>query len=110
MVAICHTQPSQDGAGKVATALTLSYSPGPESRKRELFSVASAAFQTITFVILITLPITVIKRKSCCNLSDPSHIFEHKAAHRAFGWSSIDLWTNCGKGSIRWKSRRKKGK
>lgn len=84
--------------GKVATAVTLSYPPGFESRKRGLFSVASPAVQTITLVILITLPITVIKRKSCYNLSDLSHIFEHKVTHETIGMSSIDLWTNCGEG------------
>lgn len=74
--------------GKVATAVTLSYPPRFESRERGLFFVTSPAPQTfniitITLVILITLPITVTKRKSCCNLSGPSHIFEHKDTREA---------------------------
>lgn len=67
--------------GKVATAVMFSYPS--RSGERGLFSVASLAAQTfkiitVTLVILITLPVTVTKRKSCCNLSGLSHIVEHK--------------------------------
>lgn len=66
MVAIYHPQASQDGGlvKLLHTLLDLSLEKG-------LFSVASPVAQTfniisITLVVLITPPITVTSRKSCC--------------------------------------------